>query len=237
MHDVKWTRLCGTLALSLGLEQVCHGAFVSLQVTNITNNNDGLSEYAIYAVFDAPTDELLSIFDANISTTTGFFHNTLAGKGASAMPFTTAELAVSDNPDADSFVTIGLDTGDGNNLMLDPLFDENEFISGSTLGTNAGWFVFPDNDQGVAGPRRQVLIAVFTPTNDVAGHAGIVSGTLTLTYDDSPGPGLPVFVDASFITPAPGAVGLLALAGLGGRRRRRPRGHFQSAGSVHAGDV
>jgi hypothetical protein len=195
-------------------------AFVGLQVEDVTSNSLGLSEFALFAVFDTNTDVLVNVFNSNITTNTGFFHNSVNGGGQSALPFTSAMTNASDHPDADSFVTIGLTTGDGNQTLLDPFFDEAHFLFGNGLGTNAGWFninVF--NGQGIPDDMGKVLIAVFTPLNGPSGQAGVVSGTLEVGYGDANGDAQYGF--ASFITPGPGGVGLLALAGVLGRLRRR----------------
>jgi len=195
-------------------------AFVGVQVENMTSNSLGLSEFALFAVFDDGGDVLVNVFNSNIATNTGFFHNSINGGQQSALPFTSAQSAVSDQPDADSFVTIGLMTGDDNQTILDPFFDVDHFLIGNGLGTNAGWFninVF--NGQGIPDEQGRVPIAVFTPLNDAEGNPGIVSGTLEVGYGDVNGDAQ--YGIASFITPAPGALGLFALAGLTGRSRRR----------------
>jgi MYXO-CTERM domain-containing protein len=186
-------------------------------VQDITANSYGLSEYALYASFDDPMDEVFVIGDANITSTTGFFHNSINGAGQSALPCTEAETAMSDFPEADSFVTIGLFTGDDNATMLGFGFDEQSFIFGNNIGSNVGWVnADPFNDAGLAGADGLVLLGVFTPTNDASGAPGIVSGTITIGY--APDPESPT---ASFVTPAPGSLALLGLAAIGAPRRRR----------------
>jgi hypothetical protein len=87
---------------------------------------------------------------------------------------------------------------------------------------SGAWFnANPLNDAGIAGIDGRVLVAVFTPLNDDTGRPGVVSGTLTVGYGSPDVPGAQ-FGTASFITPGPGGLGLLALAGVaGGSRRRR----------------
>jgi len=211
---------CG-VALLMVAPQMAHATFTGLTVEGITDNDDGLKEYAIYANFDVATDVLISVGNTNIISTTGFFHNTINGQGAQALPFTSAMSAVSDNPDADSFVTIGLATGDGNGVVTDPNFNLDLFLDGHGLGENAGWInLMTFNGQGLPDELGRVLIAVFTPLNDSRGVAGVVSGTVMVGYDDGPGP--PVFAFDSFVTPGPGMLPLQILATLAaGSRRRR----------------
>jgi len=219
----RWVlKLAGCLLALAGMETASVGGFIGLEVRDITNNQLGLREYAIYAVFDAPGDVLYGIGNANIASTTGFFHNTIDGQGASALPFTAAQTAISDHPDVDSFVTISFDTGDNNTIVLSADFDTDAFINGTTLGESVGWAVTippPVGKQGNQDQEGRVLIAVFAPLNGFDGSPGTVTGSLLIGWD---APGQTVqFSPASFITPAPGALGLLALAGLTGRSRRR----------------
>jgi MYXO-CTERM domain-containing protein len=213
-----------TALLACAITAVCvieqaQAKFIGVIVQDITSNSYGLSEYAVYAEFDDPLDEVFLVFNANIISTTGFFHNSIDGAGQSALPFTADETAMSDFPEADSFVTIGLPTGDNNATMLTFGFDERSFIVGNNIGSNVGWVNGdPFNDAGLAGPDGLVLLGVFTPTNDATGAPGIVSGTITIGY--APDPESPT---ASFVTPAPGSLALLGLAALlRSRRRRQP---------------
>ncbi len=206
------------VATVLSVSTVAPATFIGLEVVDITDNDDGLMEYALYAVFDDPTDVLLIVFFADITTTTGFFHNSIGGIGQSALPFTEFETGISDNPDADSFVTIGLMTGDDNATMLFGSFDEDAFINGNSV--IGAWFnPFAPNGQGVPGPNGEVLIAVFTPLNDANGVPGMIGGTLTVGFSN---PDLPPGQSGSdsFFIPAPGSLALLALAALAPRRRR-----------------
>ena len=227
-NDLSASRIASTgacMMMALFTSAASRADFLGLQVEDMTVNSLGLSEYAIYALFDSPDDVLVGVTHADIVSTTGFFHNTINGTGASALPFTAAQTAISDHPDADSFVTIDYLTGDSNSTFVFPTFDVDAFINGSNIGVEAAWGLAappPLGGQGTAGPDGRVLLAVFTPLNQPGGKPGIVSGTLTVAWDD---PDLfpTQFSNASFVTPAPGAVGLLALAGVAGRSRRRRR--------------
>jgi hypothetical protein len=202
-----------------------HAGFVGIVVQDVTDNGVGLAEYAIYAKFDNPDDELIGIVDPMVTVTTSFYHSTVDGQ-KSALPWTTAENAIADTPDVDSFVTIGLATGDGNSTIVFQPFDMDAFLNGSSLvGTPGGGWVQTNvgNPQGTPNAEGLVLVAVLSPTNDVTGTPGIISGNLTFGFSDGrSGPGV-TYITASFTTvPAPSAgLALFAATALSRSRRRR----------------
>lgn len=194
-------------------------SFVGLTVEDITDNSLGLPEYALFAHFSNPEDVLLSVNSASITSTTSFYHSTMLVSGAqSVLPWTKAQNAFTDTPDVDSFVTIGLATGDGNNTLLAD-FDVQGFLEGNSIGDNAFWAAA--GGQGKAGEDLKVLLAVLVPTLDSMGKPGVISGALTL-FIPVPGPDPGEYIDVSFTTvPAPPAVALLFALPILNRRRRR----------------
>ena len=138
-----------------------------------------------------------------------------------------------DNPAlrlADSFVTIGgmaQDTllpeqapGAGAGTGLDPNFGGN---TAAAPGALAGWYNgSPPNLNGqvgqVAQPDASFGLGVMVGRFATLDAADLVGTTLEVTWNQGLGTG---GQQASFtVTPAPGAVALLGLAGLAGRRRR-----------------
>ena len=140
--------------------------------------------------------------------------------------------SIFDNPAirlADSFVTVGgfaQDTllpeqapGAGSGTGLDPNFGGN---NAAAPGANAGWFnSSPPNLNGQVGQVADgkggfglgVLIGRFAYDGDFT----LEDSTLEVTWNQGLGtPGDQAF----FTVPAPGAMALLGLAGLAGRRRR-----------------
>jgi hypothetical protein len=190
--------------------------FVGICVDDITSNDDGLKEYAVYLCFDDPADGIIGVSKANVVSSTAFFHSLVNGE-KSALPWTVAQNAISDNPDADSFVTVGLFTGDGNTTMLGPGFDEAAFLNGTTLGTDASWFAF---NSAFAGPSGKILVAVLAPLNDASGNAGIVSGLIHFVYAKG-GTTITVAEDTFTTVPAPAGGIMLLVAPFLMRRRRR----------------
>lgn len=203
------------LALSV-LPSSAGAAFVGLAVEDVSDNSLGLKEYAFYAVFDDPDDRLIGV-TSNVSVTTTFYHSAVNGQ-KSSLPWTVEQNSLADTPDVDSFVTIGLSTGDGNVTFLLDSFDDDAFLTGSTMGEYATWTGI---SQGLAGQDLKVLVAVLAPTLDSRGAAGIVSGSLTFAIS-TPGPRPPLFITEYFTTvPGPAAVALLCALPILDRRRRR----------------
>jgi hypothetical protein len=212
---IIFDKLFSTL-ICLGLPMSAYGDFVGISVEDITQNDDGLKEYAIYCVFDDPSDLLISV-GGDIGSTTGFYHSSVNGM-KSALPWTAAENALSNNPDVDSFVTIGLTTGDNNITDLLPSFSEADFFEGNSLGNEAQWVALSQT-QGLAGSSGKVLIAVFAPTNDLSGRTGIVSGELVIGYMKG-GTTSALGFDSFTTVPAPAVCAALVLCPLVSRRRR-----------------
>jgi len=113
----------------------------------------------------------------------------------------------------DSFVTIGLLSNTGNALNNVGI-DWTDFENGGELVTNNGsWFVTPNDIQGAEVDGR-VLIGQFTIT-----EGGSLVGSLSVQGKDVDGVTFQA-LNISWV-PAPGALALLGVAGLAGRRRRR----------------
>jgi hypothetical protein len=123
----------------------------------------------------------------------------------------------------ESYGTVGALHADGtpfaNNALLDIGIDWSAFNGGGAIDTiNGSWFVTPADAQGdeVGG---RVLIGQFT----VVGGSGIgvddILGQLSLQGKDADGNTWQE-LGVTWV-PAPGALALLGLAGLAGRRRRR----------------
>jgi len=185
----------------------------------------------VYAQFDDNTDTVLNVFNSMISTSTGveFNHNdfnTLGGLAGAWNVVQSGNIPGVVDASIDSFVLIGGDIGGTNSTALDPSFDPS---TGGTVATNAGWFNSnPPNLQGrVDADSLRTWVARFVivgtdaaVTLNFAANLGYNQGLGTpaqFAYDNGQGSGPMVSVD---FVPAPGAIALLGLAGLAGRRRR-----------------
>ena len=122
----------------------------------------------------------------------------------------------------DSFVTIGALDSTGNpfsdNALLDIGVDFASFEAGGGFSSdNGSWFVTPVDDQGNPIDGR-VLIGQFTVIGGSGDGYADLTGQVNIQGSDSNG----TFQDYGLNwVPAPGALALLGLAGVAGRRRRR----------------
>ncbi len=175
-------------------------------------------------------DTLLNVFNMNLASTaevdyfqsatgTGWLPSNLGGI------FDTPALRM-----ADSFVTIGgfaQDTlmpeqapGAGSGTGLDPHVGGNSALR---PGADAGWFnSSPPSLNGqvgqVAAAGGGLGLGVLIGRFSFDGDFDLIGSTLEVTWNQ--GIGTPGDQAAFTVTPAPGAMALLGLAGLAGRRRR-----------------
>jgi hypothetical protein len=163
--------------------------------------------FRVYAQFDNANDVVLSVFGVAGIPAGGFFQSDFAG-GTWNPQFSTSS--------ADSYVTIGGVTGFANSTSADPNWGGAGFTQPG-IPNNAGWFNSnPPNLQGKVDASLKTVIAQFTFAS-----TAIQSFTSPITVSFNQGLGTPtVFGTSTFTVPAPGAVALLGLAGLAGRRRR-----------------
>ena len=184
----------------------------------------------LYMSSNDAADTLLNVFNMNLASTaevdyfqsatgTGWLPSNLGGI------FDTPALRM-----ADSFVTIGgfaQDTlmpeqapGAGSGTGLDPNFGGNSALR---PGADAGWFnSSPPSLNGqvgqVAAAGGGLGLGVLIGRFSFDGDFDLIGSTLEVTWNQ--GIGSPGDQAAFTVTPAPGAMALLGLAGLAGRRRR-----------------
>jgi hypothetical protein len=222
-----------TCALGLGLAAVVAGT-VSAEYTGavevaytVTAADFGGAEVTvnvrdIYMVSNDGADTLLNVYNWNTVGGASSYFQSFTGTGWQPTnlggPFDTTALQ-----QADSFVTIGgfgagaLQTpGAGAGSGLDPNFGGN---NAAAPGANAGWYngsppslngAVMTYDSGVTG----TLIGRFTSTEEFS----LIGTMFEATWNQ--GLGTPGQQAGFMVTPAPGALALLGLAGVAGRRRR-----------------
>jgi hypothetical protein len=227
-------------ALTAAVASSASAAFVEYYTVKTQNSTGGvnLDVYVLYARFNGATDTVLNAFNFNrldSSDTNVFYHKDQAT--ATSAPYPLTKTAGTWNPSQtgsatsnrpfDSYLTIGGLPVNTNSSNADPSWPA---AGGSwnrpdvPNGENVGWFNSnPPNLQGRVGQTGNLIDSVrlgqFVVDRDSFG------GTWNLRIGYNSGiAGAPVqFAESTFnigVIPAPGAVALLGLAGLVGRRRR-----------------
>jgi hypothetical protein len=223
------------LALTAAVASSASATFVSYVVTKNQTSNSGvnLDVYTVWARFNGATDTVLNAFNFNRvdgTATNMFYHRDLNSTSSNVLTKTAGTWSPSqvgsatNNRPFDSYLTIGGNTGGTNSTNADPSWPA---AGGSwnrpdvPTGLNAGWFNSnPPNLQGRVGSAgntaTDVRLGQFSVDRDANG------GTWNLKIGYNSGvSGAPVqFAETTFSLPAPGAMALLGLAGLAGRRRR-----------------
>jgi len=189
---------------------------------------DGTYTVRLYADVDAGdrvdavygnTDIAMSI---NMIGGASTYQNTTYG-GPTSKSINSAFFAIVPSLEWDSYVTIGCLYSDGTpfggNALQDIGIDWSGFESGgSANSTNGTWFVTPADEQGGEMGGR-VLVGQFT----IYGGTGDYDMEFSAGFQgkDASGTTWNAAGSALIGVPAPGALALLGLAGLAGRRRRR----------------
>jgi hypothetical protein len=124
----------------------------------------------------------------------------------------------------ESYGTIGALYADGtpfaNNALLDIGIDFSAFNGGGAIDTsNGSWFITPADAQGGEMGGR-VLVGQFTVIGGSGDGYADLLGQVSFQGKDADGNTFQN-IGVTWAVPAPGALALLGLAGLAGRRRRR----------------
>jgi len=194
-------------AAALAVSGFASAGFVGMEVDSAVIS--GKTVFTVYAKFNNASDVVLNAFGLN-AISGAFFQSDFAGGTWGPQLTNPADVAT------DSFVTIGGTPGFANSTSADPGWGGPGFIQAG-IPAGAGWFnANPPNLQGkVNAVTLRTLLAQFS-------YAGVIAAfTTPITVGFNQGLGTPtVFGTATFTVPAPGAIALLGLAGLAGRRRR-----------------
>ena len=236
----------GTLTglLGLAIASTASASFTGFVVTsaNVSSSGQNLTVYNVSARFNGPTDTLLNCFNfGGVGSTllTGFWHkdNAYYNTGVLMQEFGTWNPSQTGsatlNRPFDSYLTVGNQAVPTNTTNADP-----SWVSGGNADSRSwnrpdlpnngtlGWFNSnPPNNQGRVGvgsnTATDVRIGQFVlSANDQSQFDGRRTYVITLGYNNGVAGSAVQFATANFSIPAPGAVALLGLAGLTGRRRR-----------------
>ena len=232
-----------TLA-GLAFSGAAHAAFVNYSVvaTNVTSGAQALTRYEVFATFNGATDTVLNCFNfqaqggwgGHADAAAGFWHKDnldssnpgqLSQTSGSWAPTMTGSATA--NRPFDSFLLIGGNPVAANTTTADPSWNggganpDGWNTAQIPLYNDLGWFnASPPNLQGRVGTApntaTQVKLGQFILSQN---DSAFRTYTLRTAYNTAT-VSTPVFADGSFSLPAPGAIALLGLAGLAGRRRR-----------------
>ena len=207
-----------TLALLLGSVLASQAQFKSLVVEEVDNKGEVPGRtYRVYAQMEGEGDVIDAVFGdgadyLEVSSTAPFYQHELGANSANDLQRAT----VQSEPGLkyDSWVTIGLEDQGGNALSEIGLIHDD---ASGTSTSDGSFYVTPDDAQGAEVDGR-VLIAQFT----TFGYDSALVGTISLQGKNADGSNWGAeSVSYDFALPAPGALALLGLAGVAGRRRRR----------------
>ncbi|MDP7028663.1 MAG: hypothetical protein QF733_00395 [Phycisphaerales bacterium] len=173
----------------------------------------------IDAVFGNSTNDLMVGAGGGLS----FYQNGLGG--ATSLSINSAFFPLAPSVEWDSYVTIGSLYADGypfgSNELKTIGIDFTSFEAGGSIESNNGsWFVTPVDPQGgeIGG---RVLLGQFTVLNGTGDAAHDLAGVINVQGKDADGNTFQSLGMSIAPIPAPGAIALLGVAGLAGRRRRR----------------
>jgi hypothetical protein len=196
-------------------------AFVSMNVVSstVSQGADTFYVFKVYAKFNNANDTVLNAYGMNALPAGSFWHNDFLSGGGSNVAGTWSPTLIPSPTAAttDSWVTVGGTAADfGNSTSADPGWGPAGWNQAG-IPANAGWFnQNPPNLQGrVNATTLQTIIAQFVFKNTIVGF----TTPITIGYNQGIGTSSQ-FGNGTFSVPAPGAIALLGLAGLAGRRRR-----------------
>jgi len=222
--------------IGLGVTGMASATWTDFYVTKTQTSNSGinLDVYQLFARFNGPTDTVLNAFNLDRTNASGilngFYHkdNSTGNSGVlstatgSWSPSLTGSATL--NRPFDSYLTVGGIANAANGTSADPSWGNPLSWNRPDIpsGQQCGWFAPGGSIAGRVGQAgntaNSVILGQFVIGRDVN------AGTFNISIGYNSGvPGTPVqFADGTFVlgVPAPGAIALLGLAGLTGRRRR-----------------
>ena len=223
--------------IGLGVTGMASATWTDFYVTKTQTSNSGinLDVYQLFARFNGPTDTVLNAFNLDRTNASGilngFYHkdNSTGNSGVLSTGFGTWSPSLTGsatlNRPFDSYLTVGGLPNATNGTSADPSWGNPLSWNRPDIpaGQQCGWFAPGGSIAGRVGQAgntaNSVILGQFVIGRDVN------AGTFNISIGYNSGvPGTPVqFADGTFVLgaiPAPGAIALLGLAGLTGRRRR-----------------
>ena len=228
VYNPQTLLLAGTTSTAM-LVTTASGDFIQFQP--VVNTVDGYHVVKVYAVYDQ-ADIALNVFNANITIGDGlgFHHSDVqAGAGGTWSPTASLDIPGFSDSSIDSFVNLGYGVGPDavfNSTSLDPTFIDASGGLGPYVPAGAGWFngnpagdIVAGNIDGVG--EYAVWVGQFSWATSRMGGDNAFFFTFDAEMGSKDANGDVFFGADTYVwTPAPGALALLGLGGLAGRRRR-----------------
>jgi MYXO-CTERM domain-containing protein len=235
--NVKRASIFAGAVAGLAITSMATAGYEGMAFEIVRDGDEGRT-YRLYAMM-SDGDRLDAVAgngqtSLNLTSVNGFYQDGAGGPTSLAINSNFFEFVPS--MEWDSYVTVGALYADGtpfgSNGMNDVGMDFSGFEAGGDLSTNNGtWFVTPDLEQGNA-----IMHDNLGASGNDSGYGVLIAQVTTTTTGGIDGyfSGLLQGKDAAGDTwqatpsdfayggiPAPGALALLGLAGIAGRRRRR----------------
>ena len=225
------------MTLAAAVSSVSSATFVEFYTvkTQVSDSGIALDVYVLYARFNGATDTVLNAFNFNrtdASQTNMFFHKDNASGNTSVLqtafgtwnPALTGSATL--NRPYDSYLTIGGLPSATNGTSADPSWGNPLSWNRPDVpnGQNAGWFAPGGSIAGRVGQAGNLADSVRLGQFSVARDSVAGLWNLKIGYDNGVAGSAVQFAESTFslgaAVPTPGAIALLGLAGLTGRRRR-----------------
>ena len=213
------TVLAGSLLLAGSAQAAYTG--IAGELYSVGGAGPGQTTWHGYVTFNNPMDQLTVVWGnqekpLNITTPGLFYQNIYGGdiepSAALIVPFASLEF--------DSFATIGnwiLDAGEAG-TSLAPSY--NPWGTGPNFQNNSGWYRIPTDPFTYAVDMGGGMYGVGFLSATTDNPLGQVNGLINISVVADGVAGDVTDIAFEWIIPSPGALALLGLAGLVGRRRR-----------------
>ena len=222
------------MTLAAAVSSVSSATFVEFYTvkTQVSDSGIALDVYVLYARFNGATDTVLNAFNFNrtdASQTNMFFHKDNASGNTSVLQtaFGTWNPALTGgnlNRPYDSYLTIGGLPTATNGTSADPSWGNPLSWNRPDVpnGQNAGWFAPGGSIAGRVGQAGNLADSTRIGQFSIARDSNAGVWNMKIGYNNGVAGSAVQFAESTFAigVPAPGAIALLGLAGLTGRRRR-----------------
>ena len=223
------------MTLAAAVSSVSSATFVEFYTvkTQVSDSGIALDVYVLYARFNGATDTVLNAFNFNrtdASQTNMFFHkdNASGNSGVLQTAFGTWNPALTGsvtlNRPYDSYLTIGGLPSATNGTSADPSWGNPLSWNRPDVpnGQNAGWFAPGGSIAGRVGQAGNLADSTRLGQFSIARDSDAGVWNMKIGYNNGVAGSAVQFAESTFAigVPAPGAIALLGLAGLTGRRRR-----------------